>query len=99
MAWPVARRRGDFPNQFYRTLWSSTGSGVSVGACGGSGSSDVGSLAAPEMAVLGDAAAGGVHVRIDNLGTLSLCGGHFWRHGHRDAWLWGRRLVVEIARR
>src|SRR5580693_7808739 len=58
----------------------------------------MGSLAAPAMAVLGDAAAGGVHVRLDNLGTLSLCGGHFRWNGYRNAWLCDRRLADEVAR-
>ena len=31
------------------------------------------------MAVLGDAASGGLYVCVDGLGKVSLCGGYIWR--------------------
>ena len=42
------------------------------------------------MVVLGDAAAGGVHVRIDSLGAVSLCGRRYRRdyHGYAGVCHW-----------
>ena len=44
----------------------------------------MGCLGTSEVAVLGDGAAGPVHVRVDRVGAVSLRGGYFgWdHHGH-----------------
>ena len=55
-------------------------------------------MAIPALAFLGDAAAGGRNVLFYGLGPLSLCGGCFWRHGHRNARLRDRELHHGAAR-
>jgi hypothetical protein len=45
----------------------------------------MGSVEAPALVVLGDVAAGSMHVRFDGVGTLSLRGGYFWGDGDGDA--------------
>jgi len=39
------------------------------------------------VVILGDAAPGGVHVRVDNLGAVSLCGRRSRRDAYRDVGL------------
>ena len=71
-------------DKFNRALWTGAGSGVSVGACRGIVSGAVGSVATQEMVVLGDGAAGDLHVHVDGVGAVSLCGGYFWRNYDGD---------------
>jgi hypothetical protein len=87
VAWGVAGWCGDFPSQFYRALRARARSGVSFGACGWRSGGHMGRLAPPEVVVLGDAAVGGVHVRVDDLGAVSLCGRRYRGDDYRDAWL------------
>src|SRR5690242_3145971 len=75
---------------FHRTFWASARGGVSFGARGGIGGGAVGSMASPEMAILGDAAAGGGDVRVNGVGKVSLRGGCAGGHGDRDAGLCAR---------
>src|SRR5882762_7727332 len=85
-------------DQFYRALWTRAGCGVSFGACCGVVCGAVGCLAAPAMVVLGDAAAGVVHVRFYSVGALSLCSGYFWRNRYGDAGLCDWEMDYENAR-
>src|SRR5258708_25710245 len=85
-------------DQFYRALWTGAGCGVSFGACGGVVCGARGYVAAPAMVVLGDAAAGVVHVRFYGLGALSLCSGYFWRDRYGDAGLCDWEKDYENAR-
>ena len=49
------------------------------------------------MAVLGDATAGGVHVRVDDLGSVSLCGRRFCGDDYRDVGLLHWQVVDGAA--
>ena len=89
----VARRGGNLRDQFHRALWAGARGSVSVGACGRGGRGDLGRMAAPQMVVLGDAAAGGVHVCVDDLGAVSLCGGYSRRDDYGNARLCHWMLV------
>src|SRR5579859_5843950 len=72
LAQRIARGRGDETDQFYRALRTSARRGISVRACGWGSRGDVGSMAAPKVDVLGNAAAGSVHVCLNGMGALSL---------------------------
>src|SRR5207244_1884969 len=52
----------------------------------------VGSMASPAVAVLGNVAAGRLHVCFDSVGTVPLRGGCVRRNGHRDAGVCDRWL-------
>ena len=41
----------------------------------------MGRMAPSAVVVLGNVASGGVHVRVDRVGTVSLCGGCVWWRG------------------
>jgi hypothetical protein len=97
VAWGVARRCGDFGDQFHRALWKGARGGVSFRACGGGGGGYLGCMAAPEVAVLGDAAAGGVHVRVNDLGSVPLCGRRFCGDDYRDVGLLHWQVVDGAA--
>jgi len=92
MAWGAAWRRVYGGNQFHRAFRARTGRGVSFGACSGLVRGAVGSMAAPEMAFLGDAAVGVVHVRVHGVGKVSLRGGYFRGNDYRDAWIFDRAV-------
>ncbi len=86
-------------DQFHRTFWSRTWRGVSLRACGGVHRCIVGRVAAPPLALLGDATSGDVHVRFDGVGTLSLRGRCIGGNGDGNVGLPDRRLADEDARR
>jgi hypothetical protein len=101
--WGVARnaagRAHHGNDQFHRALRSRARRGVSFGACGGVGRGVVGSMAPPAVAVLGNVAAGDVHVRVNNLGTVSLRGGRYRWNSDGNARLRDRQMDHEDARR
>src|SRR5260370_33403210 len=54
-------------------------------------------MAGTAVVILGNFAAGDVHVRLNRVGTVSLCRRHFRRNGYRDAGLCDRQLDNENA--
>src|SRR6202165_3886818 len=95
----AAGRARNCNDQFHRALWTRARRGVSFGACGGGGRGVVGSMAPPAVAVLGNVAAGGVYVRVNNLGAVSLRGGRFRWNSDGNARLRDRQMDDEDARR
>ncbi len=95
----AARRAVHSSDQFHRTFWPRTWRGVSLRACGRFGRGLVGRVAAPALALLGDAALGDVHVRFDGVGTLSLRGRCIGGNGDGDVGVPDGRLADEDARR
>src|ERR1700687_332445 len=89
----AARWRGSHSDhQFHRTLRSRARRSVSFRTRGGVGCGVVGSVAAPALVILGDGAAGRVHVRIDSVGAVSLRRGRVWGTGDGNAWVSDRTV-------
>ena len=60
----------------------------------------MGRLEIPAVVILGDGAVFHFDVRVNDLGTISLCCGHFWRNDNRDAGVrdWRKDYEVEGRR-